>query len=94
MTSDRFDNVYLNKEFVALNKRRMEMGKETVLPLKRKERRKYVEVFQLSNLCSSLNMFNLTVYVVSLNRSRKISSHSIRSISYHLNHPSEHYDSN
>lgn len=44
MTNDRFDNVYLNKYFVEVNQRRLEMGKETALPLQRKERGKYVQV--------------------------------------------------
>lgn len=44
MTSDRFDNVYINKRFHAIDLKRLEIGKETVLPLKRKETRKYIEV--------------------------------------------------
>lgn len=44
MTNDRFDNFYINKRFHAIDMKRLQLHKETVLPLKRKETQKYIEV--------------------------------------------------
>lgn len=44
MTSDRFQNVYLNEHFYELDRNRTEMGLEAVLPLRSKEIPKYLTV--------------------------------------------------
>lgn len=43
-TRSRFDNRYVTKELQALDLKRQQQGKETVLPLNRRERAKYIIV--------------------------------------------------
>lgn len=49
-TRSRFDNRYITKEFRELDLKRLREGRETVLPLSRRERAKYVTVNYLSSL--------------------------------------------
>lgn len=42
LTDNRFDNFYLNREFYAINERRIAMGKESALPLTWMEQRKFI----------------------------------------------------
>lgn len=48
--NDRFDNFYINKQFVKVDEQRKKMGKESLLPLTRKERGKYVRVMILNRI--------------------------------------------
>nr|XP_042908328.1 DC-STAMP domain-containing protein 2 [Parasteatoda tepidariorum] len=45
--ADHFDNKYISSDFVSMDDRRAIMGKETVLPLTKRERRKYVSTFSV-----------------------------------------------
>ncbi|XP_035232226.1 LOW QUALITY PROTEIN: DC-STAMP domain-containing protein 2-like, partial [Stegodyphus dumicola] len=47
LTADHFDNVYISFYIKDIDDRRLEMGKETILPLTNRERRKYVSAFSL-----------------------------------------------
>lgn len=42
LTRDRFDNRYLTVDFYEIEKQRLQQDKETVLPLNRRERNKYI----------------------------------------------------
>ncbi|KAJ8924160.1 hypothetical protein NQ315_006944 [Exocentrus adspersus] len=44
LTSERFDNKYINKDFRDIDMRRAKLGKETVLPLNNREMQIYVSV--------------------------------------------------
>lgn len=44
LTSERFDNVYITRNFREIDMRRAKLEKETVLPLNNRERKLYVSV--------------------------------------------------
>lgn len=44
LTSERFDNIYITKNFRYIDMRRAKLEKETVLPLNNRERKLYVSV--------------------------------------------------
>lgn len=44
LTDERFDNRFITKDFRAIDIRRAQLGKETVLPLNQRERNAYVNV--------------------------------------------------
>lgn len=44
MSSDRFDNIYINEDFHELDRARKEMNLESVLPLRYNEVTKYPSV--------------------------------------------------
>ncbi|XP_055913918.1 DC-STAMP domain-containing protein 2 [Eupeodes corollae] len=48
LTSNHFDNHFIAKDFISLNNQREKMGLDVVLPLTRKERRKYVMITSLT----------------------------------------------
>lgn len=45
LTSERFDNIYITRNFRNVDLRRAKLGKETVLPLNNRERSLYVPVY-------------------------------------------------
>jgi hypothetical protein len=47
MTNNRFDNNYITRKFHEIDEQRLNMDKETILPLSRKERNKYIEITSL-----------------------------------------------
>lgn len=49
MSSDRFDNFYITDKFREINAQRLKQNKDTVLPLTRKEKRKFIEVSEPEN---------------------------------------------
>lgn len=53
LTSEKYDNIYINQYFREIDQRRAKSGKETVLPLTKKEKLTYVPV------TPSINPFNL-----------------------------------
>jgi hypothetical protein len=42
LTNDRFDNFYLTYKLLEVDVRRQKMGHESIFPLKRKERGRYI----------------------------------------------------
>lgn len=46
LTNDQFDNKYINKDFVRIDLKRAQIGRETILPLNSKESNKYVRVIK------------------------------------------------
>ncbi|XP_049771090.1 DC-STAMP domain-containing protein 2 [Schistocerca cancellata] len=47
MTNDKYDNRYITKEFYKLDENRSRLGHETILPLKNREKRKYITMVTL-----------------------------------------------
>ncbi|XP_062549952.1 DC-STAMP domain-containing protein 2 isoform X2 [Armigeres subalbatus] len=48
LTRDRFDNVYISRDFIAIDEHRRSLNMDTILPLTRKERNRYIRLTSLS----------------------------------------------
>ncbi|KAF7278584.1 hypothetical protein GWI33_008203 [Rhynchophorus ferrugineus] len=76
LTSERFDNIYITKYFRAIDMRRSKMGRETVLPLTKKESVTYVPIGAVS--LGKTERRKLTKAMVSLaTASVKLATHII-----------------
>lgn len=52
LTSEKFDNKYINKDFREIDMRRAKLGKETLLPLNDREMQVYVTVSTKRRKCN------------------------------------------
>ncbi|XP_021695181.1 DC-STAMP domain-containing protein 2 [Aedes aegypti] len=48
LTKDSFDNFYISRDFIAIDEHRRSMNRDTVLPLTRKERNRYIHLTSMS----------------------------------------------
>jgi hypothetical protein len=50
LTSERFDNKYVTRDFREIDLQRAKLGRETVLPLNHRERKLYITVIPSQSL--------------------------------------------
>ncbi|XP_030764756.1 uncharacterized protein LOC115888990 isoform X2 [Sitophilus oryzae] len=76
LTSERFDNIYITKNFRDIDRRRSKIGRETVLPLTKKESKTYVPIS--SGALASSERKKLSKSAVSLaTASVKLATHMV-----------------
>ena len=65
LSSDKYDNCYINKYIVEMDLRRAKMNKETVLPLEPREKTRFTKViyFQSSKKKKKITMKNLNLFL-------------------------------
>lgn len=86
LTKNRYDNKYLSKQLKAFDARRASLQLETALPLKRKEKGLYIEVF-LARSKNKRKIFILTILADQLSApwKGKISNSKTRIFLVHIN---------
>ncbi|XP_022102122.1 DC-STAMP domain-containing protein 2-like [Acanthaster planci] len=65
-TKDRFDNCYITEEFKLLDERRQKSGREPLLPLKKSERRRLINLSSVSLSKPEKGLFKLGLVTVLL----------------------------
>ncbi|XP_062705075.1 DC-STAMP domain-containing protein 2-like [Aedes albopictus] len=48
LTKDSFDNFYINRDFIAIDEHRRTLNRDTILPLTRKERNRYIHLTSMT----------------------------------------------
>ncbi|XP_055844080.1 DC-STAMP domain-containing protein 2 [Episyrphus balteatus] len=66
LTSDHFDNQFITKDFISINNQREKMGMDCVLPLTRKERRKYVMITSLTLVRAEIFNMSRTILFLTI----------------------------
>ena len=67
-SSDAFDNTYINKELLTIDKKRAESGKETIIPLDMIERKHFIDPFDpiMTKIEFNRFIFGITLFSVTV----------------------------